>query len=312
MNGSNNIRCGPAMPDMKWINTEIPILEVARKLGLVVRGKKATCPECEKRRLTFSLKLNLWRCWNCSPAGKGKSVLDLVMFMLNVEVYDAAKWISEQWNVIGKVQVERSENRCGRTKHVYRHIRQIPGPEKDKPTLVAIIASPGWREMNLSARVVAMALLPLAQLDSNQTVTISRRELGDLTGVRNPHALAKANGELEAIGPFTIDRGWGNQAGHQITTYRLTSWSDTFQKWLLSGFLAGLETSTPTPPPPSLPRGTCTSRRPDCWSGSAGKPAPSRSCATCSRTSWRRGCCRAVALEPTRYGCGWRWSRTTS
>jgi hypothetical protein len=138
MDGSNHIRYGKVMPDMKFINCQVPILEVARELGLVVRGRKATCPECKKRRLTFSVKLNCWRCWHCDPAGKRKTVLDLVVFILNVDAFNAAAWISRRWSVVSQVQVERSENKHGLTKHVYRPVRQIPVPERDKPSLQAV------------------------------------------------------------------------------------------------------------------------------------------------------------------------------
>ena len=62
MDGSNHIRYSKPMPDMKFIDGQIPIQEVARALGFEMRGRKATCPECGKRRLTFSVKFNCWRC----------------------------------------------------------------------------------------------------------------------------------------------------------------------------------------------------------------------------------------------------------
>ena len=60
MNGDNNIHYSPALPDFKWINAEIPILEVAQKLGLVVRGKKATCPASTFRLTWWSQALQAW------------------------------------------------------------------------------------------------------------------------------------------------------------------------------------------------------------------------------------------------------------
>ena len=135
MHGSNHCSYSKAMSDMKHINREVPILEVAQELGLVVTGaRRTTCPACNKKgRLTFSVKLNCWRCWNCDPAGKRRTVIDLVMFFLNVDAYNAAVWIRKRWNVVGQVQVERSENKHGLTKHVYRRVRSIPIPERDKP-----------------------------------------------------------------------------------------------------------------------------------------------------------------------------------
>jgi hypothetical protein len=245
MDGSNHIRYSTAMPDMKFINSQIPILEVARELGLAVGGKKATCPECKKRRLTFSVKLNCWRCWNCDPVGKRKTVIDLVMFILNVDAFNAAAWISKRWNVVSQVQVERSENKHGLSKHVYRRVRQIPVPERDKPSLQAVVTSPGWREMSLSARVVAMTLLALARMDEKNSVTISRKELSYLTGITDPNTLAKANREVQAIGLFEIDRGYRTKYAERPTVHRLTWWSQVFQGWLTAGY-AMPETTTPT------------------------------------------------------------------
>jgi len=59
MNGHNNIHYSPALPNFKWINTEIPILEVAQRLDLAVRGKKAICSACAKRRFTFTTVHNV-------------------------------------------------------------------------------------------------------------------------------------------------------------------------------------------------------------------------------------------------------------
>jgi hypothetical protein len=258
MDGSNHIRYSTAMPDMKYINHEIPILEVARELGLEVRGRKATCPECKKRRLTFSVKFNRWRCWNCDPAGKRKTVIDLVMFFLNLDAFNAAAWIRKRWNVVGQVQVERSENQHGLTKHVYRRVRPIPIPERDKPSLQAIVTSPGWREMSLSARVVAMTLLALARMDANNSVTISRKELSYLSGITDPNTLAKANRELQAIGLFEIDRGFKTKFAERPTVYRLTWWSQVFQRWLKAGY-AVPEITTPTTTDTTNHHGTSTS-----------------------------------------------------
>jgi hypothetical protein len=237
------------MPDMKYINREIPILGVARELGLTVLGRKTTCPECKKRRLTFSVKFNCWRCWNCDRAGKRKTVVDLVMFCLNLDAYSAAAWISKRWNVVGQVQVERSENKHGLTKHVYRRVRPIPIPERDKPNLQDIVTSPGWRDMSLSARVIAMTLLALARMDANNSVTIDRKGLSDLTGITDPNTLAKANREVQAIGLFEIDRGYKTKYAERPTVYRLTWWSQVFQRWLSAGHAvpdAGTSSTTDT------------------------------------------------------------------
>src|ERR1017187_1823719 len=105
MNGSNNFRYTPCFPDLKWINREIPILEVAQRLGILVRGNKTICTECGAHRLTFSPAFNLWRCWECDPTGKKKTPLDLVMLYKTCNVYQAARWVSKQWPNVDRVQI---------------------------------------------------------------------------------------------------------------------------------------------------------------------------------------------------------------
>jgi hypothetical protein len=112
----------------------------------------------------------------------------------------------------------------------------MPVPKKDKPNLQAAVMSPGWREMSLSARVIAMTLLALARMDANNSVTISRKGLSDLTGITDPNTLAKANRELKAIGLFEIDRGYKPKYAERPTVYRLAWWSQVFQSWLKAGY----------------------------------------------------------------------------
>jgi hypothetical protein len=248
MNGDNNIHFSPPLPDFKWINSEIPILEVAQRLGLAVRGKKAICPACAKRRLTFTTVHNGWKCWNCAPAGKMHSVIDLVMLYRNCSPYDAARWIGEHWKVAGRIQVERSENARGETRHTYRRYRPIPVPDKSKPSIQALVASPGWPEMPLSTRAIAVTLFAMVETNDNRVVSISRRELGTLAGVHKPIAIARAVRELEAIGLFAVDRGlWGDR-GYKASTFKLTWWSEAFQAWLRQGY-ALPHTPTTTQPP---------------------------------------------------------------
>jgi len=147
-----------------------------------------------------------------------------------------------------RVQAERSENRIRPAKHASRRARPTPIPNRDNPNLQAVVMSPGWREMSLSARVIAMTLLALARMDVNNSVTIDRKGLSDLTGITDPNTLAKANRELQAIGLFEIDRGYRTKYAERPTVYRLTWWSQVFQRWLSAGY-AVPETSIPHLPP---------------------------------------------------------------
>ncbi len=236
MKGANNVHYSRALPDFKWINSEIPILEVAQTLGLVVRGKKMICPNCGKRRLTFTTVHNGWKCWSCEPEGKMRSVIDLVMVHRNCPAYEAAKWITENWPVAGRVQIEYSENARGNERHTYQRYQTIPVPDRSRPSIEALVASPGWREMPLSVRVIAVTLLAMALGTDNHLASVSRRTLGELAGVHKPVTIAQAVRELEAIGLFAVDRGsWGDR-GYKPSTFRLTWWSQAFQAWLTRGY----------------------------------------------------------------------------
>jgi len=157
-----------------------------------------------------------------------------------------------------RVQAERSKSRIRRTKQVSHRVWRTPVPERDKPNLQDIVTSPGWRDMSLSARVVAMTLLALARMDANNSVTMSRRELSYLTGITDPNTLAKANREVQSIGLFEIDRGYRTKYAERPTVYRLTWWSQVFQRWLKAGY-AVPETTTPTTTDTPHHQGTSTS-----------------------------------------------------
>ena len=246
MNGNNHIHYARPLPDFKWINAEIPILEVGQRLGLVIRGKKMICPRCSTGRLTFTTVHNGWKCWKCEPTGRMHSVIDLVMLHRSCSPFEAAKWIGENWRVAGQVQIEFSENAHGRERHKYQRYQPIPVPDRSKPSIQALVASPGWREMPLSARVIAVTLFAMVEED-NHVVTISRRALGELAGVHKPTAIARAVRELEAIGLFAVDRGtWGDR-GYKASTFRLTWWSQALQAWLEHGY-ATLHTLFPHHP----------------------------------------------------------------
>jgi hypothetical protein len=112
--------------------------------------------------------------------------------------------------------------------------------------------------MSLSARVIAVTLFALARMDERNSVTIDRKGLSDLTGITDPNTLAKANRELQAIGLFEIDRGYRTKYAERPTAYRLTWWSQVFQRWLKAGY-ALAETITFTVTDTTNHHGTSTS-----------------------------------------------------
>jgi hypothetical protein len=95
-------------------------------------------------------------------------------------------------------------------------------------------------------------------MDEKNSVTINRKELSCLTGISDPNTLAKANREVQAIGLFAIDRGYRTKYAERPTVYRLTWWSQVFQRWLSAGYVVP-ETDTPTTTDTPHHQGTSTS-----------------------------------------------------
>ncbi len=81
----------------------IPILDVAERLGLKIRGRSAHCFAHQPDRnpsLRFNIEKNTFRCYVCPQVGG--SVIDLVMQVLNVPFHEALEYLS------GKGEIKRS------------------------------------------------------------------------------------------------------------------------------------------------------------------------------------------------------------
>ena len=83
----------------------VPILGVARALGLTIRRRKAKCWRVENHRhgdvdpsLSFFEKRNRCRCFVCDMRG-GHSNVDLVMGVLDCDLGSAVRWIAEHFTV---------------------------------------------------------------------------------------------------------------------------------------------------------------------------------------------------------------------
>ena len=74
----------------------MPILDVAKKLGIEVRRNRALCfiHEDHTPSLSFKADTNTWRCFGC---GAGGSVIDLVMARQSVTFRDACNWLESMF-----------------------------------------------------------------------------------------------------------------------------------------------------------------------------------------------------------------------
>ena len=77
----------------------IPILSIAKRLGIKLHGKKAMCFSGHDKNtpsLSFVPEKNIWKCFGCNK--KGDSI-KLVMEVLKCDFLSAISWISQEFSV---------------------------------------------------------------------------------------------------------------------------------------------------------------------------------------------------------------------
>jgi len=89
-------------PDLSDIRKSVPILELAKQLGITVVRNRARCLKSENHvhgdrtpSMSFDPVRNSFKCWVC-PEVKG-SVLDLMMLAKDMSLMDAANYLSGQY-----------------------------------------------------------------------------------------------------------------------------------------------------------------------------------------------------------------------
>jgi len=91
---------------------QIPILEVAQRLGIQVRGTKAMCfmgHDKASPSLSFSRLHNTWRCFGA--CGKNGDAITLVMEKDGLDFNAALEWLSNNFNVEVKRRFNSRNNR---------------------------------------------------------------------------------------------------------------------------------------------------------------------------------------------------------
>jgi DNA primase len=82
----------------------IPIIEIARRLGIDVKNNKAYCikgHDVKTPSLSFDISNNKFKCFGCGISG---SNIDLVMESLNYSFIDAVKWLKESFSIYTDTQ----------------------------------------------------------------------------------------------------------------------------------------------------------------------------------------------------------------
>jgi len=213
-----------AVPNLRYINRNVPIVEVARALDLRI-GDNGNL-HCWRPHLhqngdrTASVgvrkKNNTVKCFGCHIGPIGP--VDLTMQVLGLKsVGKAALWIAERFDVpivpAGKHLVQPERRICAVGFESY---------------LGLLIRSGLWVLLSAAAKSLVPVLLEMAEPNpGTQTLslTISYLGLARYSGTTSPKAISKALGELQEIGWLkkkTGARAPGSGPVRTASTYLLT------------------------------------------------------------------------------------------
>src|SRR5579862_1717764 len=94
---------------------QIPVIEIARRLGILVHGTKAMCFSQHDKRtpsLSFHVRDNYWRCFG--SCGKGGDGISLVRQVLNVDFNTALHWLQREFDISDTFwKVPAGRDQCG-------------------------------------------------------------------------------------------------------------------------------------------------------------------------------------------------------
>jgi len=206
-------------PDISWMKKHVPIMGVARALGLTVRHRKAKCWRAEKHRhgdaspsLSFFEKRNRCRCFVCDMRG-GHSNIDLVMGVLGCDLPAAVRWIAERFSV-PNIKVGRPEGSALMSPSPYRV--GVSGSEWE-----VVVRSGMWGRMTHAEQAILFTLDNWKDADSGLT-RMSYGGLMRFAGVGKRGNVAAAIKELARMHALQVSRGQRIGITRECSTYRVT------------------------------------------------------------------------------------------
>lgn len=206
-------------PDISWIKSNVPILEVAKALGLRIRHRRAKCWRPENHThgdadpsLSIHEKGNRVRCFVCDMRG-GHSNIDLVMGALGVNVGDAVRWIADRFPVpnvkpgrpVGSHAMQATPYRVG-----------VQGSEFE-----VLVRSGMFGQLPAPERSILVALTLLRDPDSGLT-QLSYAGIMRYGGVSSAATVAKALKQLARLRAIEIHRGLRVGVTRTCSAYRVT------------------------------------------------------------------------------------------
>ena len=214
------------LPDLKFIRDEVPILDVARKLGIKIAGRNvAHCWRIEHhkngdRTPSLSFHKNHARCFVCDT--RSLSTLDLVAAHENYSTLnEAVSWILAGWQ-IPAIPANTKLRRPQRWQSGRVGIAAFP--------LERIVRTGFWASLDDACRAVLVALLCFLDPTSGEA-TISHRGLARYSGKASRTTITHALSRFENAGLIKVHRR-SDGATRKVSTYQMTLESDRFQRLL--------------------------------------------------------------------------------
>jgi hypothetical protein len=206
-------------PDISWMKKHVPVLGVARALGLTIRHCKAKCWRVENHRhgdvdpsLSFFEKRNRCRCFVCDMRG-GHSNIDLVMGVLGCDLGSAVQWIAGRFTV-PNIKVGRPSGNAMASPTPYRV--GVHGSEWE-----VIVRSGMWGAMTVAERSILVTLDYLKDSETGLT-RLSYRGIMRYSGVKKMANVSSALKELKKIHALQSVAGLRCGLVRECSTYRPT------------------------------------------------------------------------------------------
>jgi len=215
------------IPDMRYINRDLPIVDVARALDLRLDGTgKIHCWHPDRHQQgDRTASVGIWKsnnavkCFGCDSKLMGP--IDLVMDVVPItSPADAALWIAERFDV-PKIPARRRLTEADRWR----------GPVGYECGLDLLVRSGLWGELSEAAQSIAPVLW--ARSERNEptahefSVRISYLGITRYSGVRSPNAIRRALIELSEIGFLALPETGGRRGPNRpVSEYKVTPNSD--------------------------------------------------------------------------------------
>jgi hypothetical protein len=221
------------VPDAEYIRRELPMSEVAEKLGLDVRGRRVRCPQDRAHWARLWLRKNKVKCFTCG-ARACWSTIDLVMLALQVDIKAAIDWAAARFDV-PKRRRRITRNLYGITRHLYVDYPAGKRPPYLQSSIDTLRRSPLWAHLTPTARRLAAFLIQTTPRES-LALSVTYRELQSNLQTGNRGTLTKALEQLRKIGLIETQREASGNDGFRFysskTLVRLTWGSERFQSSL--------------------------------------------------------------------------------